>query len=167
MDVARPQSVARNKKIKRMLAAVLVLIAAAGVTLGLSRMRPAAPSVDRATVWIDTVKRGEMLRQVRGIGTLVPEEVRWIPATSDGIIEERKVRPGDTVKADTILLIMSNPDVTQRTTDAELQLKGAEADLANLQATLQNDLLNQQAQLAGVESEYHRAQLDYEANEEL
>src|SRR5438876_3467091 len=111
MDVARPQSVARNKKIKRIVVAVLVLIAAAGVTLGLSRMRPAAPSVERATVWIDTVKRGEMLRQVRGNGTLVPEEVRWIPATTDGVIEERRARAGDKVTADTIILVLSNPDV--------------------------------------------------------
>lgn len=167
MDVARPQSVARNKKIKRIVAAVLVLIAAAGVTLGLSRMKPAAPSVERATVWIDTVKRGEMLRQERGIGTLVPEEVRWIPAASDGIIEERRARAGDVVKPDTIILIMSNPDVRQRATDAELQVKGAEADLANLRAILQNDLLNQQAQQASIESEYNRAKLDFEANQEL
>src|SRR5215467_2196523 len=167
MDVARPQSVARNKKIKRMLAAVLVLIAAAGVTLGLSRMRPAAPSVDRGTVWIDTVKRGEMLRQVRGIGTLVPEEVRWIPATSDGVIEERRVRAGDVFRPDTILLIMSNPDVQQRSTDAELQLKGAEADLASLRATLQNDLLNQEATEVNTEAEYNKAKLDYDANLEL
>ena len=167
MDVARPHSVARNKKIKRIVAAVLVLIAAAGVTLGLSRMRPAAPSVDRATVWIDTVKRGEMLRQVRGIGTLVPEEVRWIPATSDGVIEERRVRAGDVVRPDTILLIMSNPDVRQRSTDAELQLKGAEADLASLRATLQNELLNQEAMEANTEAEYNKAKLDYEANLEL
>jgi HlyD family secretion protein len=167
MDVARPQSVARNKKIMRILTAVLVLIAAAGVTLGLSRMRPAAPSVDRATVWIDTVKRGEMLRQVRGIGTLVPEEVRWIPATSDGVIEERRVRAGDVVKPDTILLIMSNPDVRQRSTDAELQLKGAEADLASLRATLQNEILNQEAIEANTEAEYNKAKLDYEANLEL
>src|SRR5262245_33927191 len=167
MDVARPKSVARNKKIKRIIIGVVILIVAAGVTLGLSRMRPAAPSVDRATVWIDTVKRGEMLRQVRGIGTLVPEEVRWIPATSDGIIELRKARPGDVVRPDTIILVMSNPDVRQRATDAELQLKGAEADLKNLQATLQNDLLNQQAQQSSVESEYHKAELDFEANKEL
>jgi HlyD family secretion protein len=167
MDVARPHSVARNKKIKRIIAAVLVLIAAAGVTLGLSRMRPAAPSVDRATVWIDTVKRGEMLRQVRGIGTLVPEEVRWIPATSDGVIEERRVRAGDVVRPDTILLIMSNPDVRQRSTDAELQLKGAEADLASLRAILQNDILNQEAMESNTEAEYNKAKLDYEANLEL
>lgn len=167
MDVARPQSVARNKKIKRIVAAVLVLIAAAGVTLGLSRMKPAAPSVDRATVWIDTVKRGELLMQRRGIGTLVPEEVRWIPATSDGIIEERRVRAGDTVRSDTVILVMSNPDVRQRATDAELQLKGAEADLANLRAILQNELLNQQAAQSNIMSEYNKAKLDYEANQEL
>src|SRR2546426_3520067 len=167
MDVARPKSVARNKKIKNVVYLVLVLIAASAVTLGLSRMRPAAPSVDRATVWIDTVKRGEMLRQVRGLGTLVPEEIRWIPATNDGIIEEVKARAGDTVAANTIILMMSNPDVRQRATDAELQLKGAEADLANLRATLQSEILNQQAQQASVESEYNKAELEYEANQEL
>ena len=167
MDVARPKSVARNKKIKNAVYAVLVLTAASAVTLGLSRMRPAAPSVDRATVWIDTVKRGEMLRQVRGLGTLVPEEIRWIPATNDGIIEEVKARAGDTVAANTIILMMSNPDVRQRATDAELQLKGSEADLANLRATLQNEILNQQAQQASVESEYNKAKLEYEANQEL
>jgi HlyD family secretion protein len=167
MDVARPQSVARNKKIKRTVVGVLVLIAAAGVTLGLSRMKPAAPSVDRATVWIDTVKRGELLMQRRGIGTLVPEEVRWIPATSDGIIEDRRVRAGDTVQPNTVILIMSNPDVRQRATDAELQLRGAEADLENLRANIQNELLNEQGMLSNIEADYNKAQLDYEANEEL
>ena len=167
MDVARPKSVARNKKIKNAVYAVLLLTAASAVTLGLSRMRPAAPSVDRATVWVDMVKRGEMLRQVRGLGTLVPEEIRWIPASNDGIIEEVKARAGDTVGANTIILMMSNPDVRQRATDAELQLKGSEADLANLRATLQNEILNQQAQQASVESEYNKAKLEYEANQEL
>src|SRR5215510_3752366 len=167
MDVARPHSVARNKKIKRIIAGVLVLIAAAGVTLGLSRMRPAAPSVDRATVWVDTVKRGEMLRQVHGVGTLVPEEVRWIPATEDAIIEEVKARAGDNVSANSIILMLNSPDVRQRATDAELALKGAEADLANLRATLQTDILNQQGAQAGVEADYNRAKLDYEANKEL
>jgi HlyD family secretion protein len=167
MDVARPQSVARNKKIKRIVIGVLVLIAAAGVTLGLSRMKPAAPSVDQATVWIDTVKRGELLMQRRGIGTLVPEEVRWIPALSDGIIEERRVRAGDVVQPNSIILVMSNPDVRQRATDAELQLKGAEADLANLRATLENELLNQQAAQSNILAEYNKAKLDFEANQEL
>jgi len=167
MDVARPQSVARNKKIKRAVVVVVILIAAAGLTLGLSRMKPAAPSVDRSTVWIDTVKRGEMLRNVHGIGTLVPEEVRWIPATSDGIIEQRKVRAGDTVAPNTIILIMSNPDVRQRFTDAELQLKQAEADLLSLRAVVKNEIINQQSQQANTEAEYNRAKLDFEANKEL
>jgi HlyD family secretion protein len=167
MDIARPNSVLRNKKIKRIVVLLMVLIAAAGVTLGLSRMRPAAPSVDRATVWIDSVKRGEMLRQVRGIGTLVPEEVRWIPATNDATIEERRVRAGDVVTENTVILVMSNPDVKQRADDAELQLKGAQADLANLRATLKTEILNQQSQQAGVEADYNRAKLDYEANLEL
>jgi HlyD family secretion protein len=167
MDVARPQSVARNKKIKRILIAVLVLLGAAGLTLGLSRMKPAAPSVDRATVWVDVVKRGELLMQRRGIGTLVPEEVRWIPATSDGIIEERRVRAGDVVNPNTIILIMSNPDVQQRATDVELQLKGSEADLASLRASLQNEVINQRAAQSNIEAEYNKAKLDYEANKEL
>ena len=167
VDVARPKSVIRNKKIKKVVYAVLVLVAASAVTLGLSRMAPAAPSVDGATLWPDTVKRGEMLRQVRGLGTLVPEEVRFIPATSDSIIEERKLRAGETVTPNSIILVMSNPDVQQRAIDAELQLKGAEADLANLQATLQSQILNQQAAQASVESDYNRAKLDFEANREL
>jgi HlyD family secretion protein len=167
MDVARPKSVARNKKIKNIVYLLLVLIGASVVTLGLSRMRPAAPSVDRATVWIDTVKRGEMLRQVRGLGTLVPEEVRWIPATNEGIIEEVKVLAGAKVNADSIILVMSNPDVLQRATDAELQLRGAEADLANLRATLQKEILDQQVEQANVESEYNKAKLEFEANQEL
>lgn len=167
VDVARPKSVIRNKKIKKVVYAVLVLVAASAVTLGLSRMAPAAPSVDGATLWPDTVKRGEMLRQVRGLGTLVPEEVRFIPATSDSIIEERKLRAGETVTPNSIILVMSNPDVQQRAIDAELQLKGAEADLANLRATLQSQILNQQAAQASVESDYNRAKLDFEANREL
>ena len=113
MDVARPKSVIRNKKIKRLIYVALFFIAASVVTLGLSRMSPAAPTVESATLWPDTVKRGEMLRQVRGLGTLVPEEVRWIPATTDGIIEDRKARAGDTVRwiapADAPSIVQSNP----------------------------------------------------------
>jgi HlyD family secretion protein len=167
MDIARPASVTRNKKIKRALAAFILILTASLVSVGLARMKPAAPSVDRATVWVDTVKTGEMLRQVRGLGTLVPENVRWIPATTEGIIEEIKVRPGDTVTALTVILVLSNPDVAQRATEAVLQVRGAEADLANLRATLQTQILNQRSQQASVQSQYNRAKLDFEANEEL
>jgi HlyD family secretion protein len=166
MDIARPTA-RRNKRIKQSIYGLIVLIAAAAVSVGLSRMKPAAPSVDRATVWIDTVKRGEMLRQVRGLGTLVPEEVRWIPAVTDGIIEEVRHMAGDSVKADTIILVLSNPDVLHAATDAELQVKSAEADLANLRATLRNQIVNQQSEQASVESDYRRAEVDYQANQQL
>ncbi|MBI2150396.1 MAG: HlyD family efflux transporter periplasmic adaptor subunit [Acidobacteria bacterium] len=167
MDVARPQSVVRNKKIKRVVYLLLFLAAASAVTLGLSRMSPAAPSVDGGTLWPDTVKRGEIVWQVRGTGTLVPEEVRWIPATTDGIIEEVRADPGDTVSAKTVILVLSSPDVRQRAIDAELQLRGAEADLANLRASLQSQILNQQVAQAGIESDYKRAKLEYDANLQL
>jgi HlyD family secretion protein len=166
MDIARPTAL-RNKRIKQSIYGLIALIAAGAVSVGLSRMKPAAPAVDRATVWIDNVKRGEMLRQVRGLGTLVPEEVRWIPATTDGIIEEVRAMAGDTVKADTIILVLSNPDVLHAATDAELQLKGAEADLANLRANLRNQIVNQQSEEASAESAYKQAQLDDEVNRQL
>ena len=166
MDIARPNAV-RNKRIKQSVYGLLALIAASVLALGLSRMKPAAPAVDRSTVWIDTVKRGEMLRQVRGLGTLVPEEIRWIPAMSDGVIEEVRVMAGDTVEANSILMVLSNPDVLHAATDAELQVKSVEADLANLRASLRNQILNQQSQQAAVESQYNQAKLDLEANQEL
>jgi HlyD family secretion protein len=166
MDIARPTAL-RNKRIKQSIYGLIVLVAAGAISVGLSRMKPAAPSVDRATVWVDSVKRGEMLRQVRGLGTLVPEEVRWIPATTDGIIEEVRHMAGDSVKSDTIILVMSNPDVLHAATDAELQVKSSEADLANLRATLRNQIVNQQSEQAGVESDYRRAEVDYQANQQL
>src|SRR5262245_24115392 len=135
MDKPRP-GVARNKKIRRAIYLVLVLIGASAATYGLSKMKPAAPSVESATLWFGTVKRGPMLRDVHGIGTLVPEESRVIPASRDGLVEELKVRIGDMVKADTILLILSNPELQQSLVDAELQIRGAEADLTNLRAQL-------------------------------
>ncbi|MBI4475187.1 MAG: efflux RND transporter periplasmic adaptor subunit, partial [Acidobacteria bacterium] len=144
MDVARPASVKRNKKIKQGVIVALLLIGATAVTLGLSRMSPAAPTVDGATVWPDTVKRGEMLREHRGLGTLVPEQVRFVTALTDGIIEEVKVRAGDHVAPETVIMVMSNPDVRQRAMEAELAVKAAEADLLNLRATLNAQILNQQ-----------------------
>src|SRR5207244_1848650 len=92
----------------------------------------------------DTVKRGAMLREVRGLGTLVPEEVRWIPAMRDGLVERIKARPGDAVASDTVLLELSNPELEQQVVDAELQVRAAEADLVNMRAQLERDLLNQQ-----------------------
>jgi HlyD family secretion protein len=166
MDIARPTA-ARNKRIRRVIYAVLGLIAVSAIGLGLSRMTPAPPSVDRATVWIDQVKRGPMVREVRGIGTLVPEEVRLIPALRDGLVEHINVRPGDTVRMGTVLLEMSNPELQQQVLEAELQLQGAEADLANTRAQLQTQILNQQTTQASVQSAYRQAQLQAEADKEL
>src|SRR5713226_5430780 len=131
MDIQRP-STARAKKIRRIAYGLVALILIAGVTLGLSRLRPAAPTVDAATIWPDTVKRGPMLREVRGLGTLVPEEIRWIPAQTDSRVDRIVLRPGAVVKPESIILELSDPQLQKDALDAEFLLKGAEADYANL-----------------------------------
>jgi HlyD family secretion protein len=130
-------------------------------------MKPAAPTVERATLWPDKVKRGPMLREVRGLGTLVPEQSRLIPAIREGMVEEIRVRIGDTVASDTVLLVLSNPDLQQTLFDAELQIRGAEADLANTRANLQSQILNQQTVQANTEASARRAKLQADANQEL
>src|SRR5262249_18308842 len=145
MDIKRPGTVARNKKIKRVIYLFLFLVGASAATYGLSKMKPAAPTVESATLWFGTVKRGPMLRDVHGTGTLVPEESRVIPAARDGLVEELKVRIGDTVRPDTILLVLSNPDLEQTLIDADLDIRKAEADLANLRAQLQSQIINQES----------------------
>src|SRR5688572_18796776 len=147
MDKPRP-GVLRAKRIKRLIYAVVVVVAASVVTYGLSRMKPAAPSVEAATLWMGRVERGPMLLDVRGLGTLVPEESRLVQASREGLVEQILVRPGDTVQSDTVLLILSNPELEQSLLDAELNIRAAEADLANTRAQLQNQLINQQASLA-------------------
>ena len=166
MDKPRP-SQARKKRIKRIIYCTLVLSMGLLTTLGLSRLKPAAPRVDRATVYIDSVKRGEMLRQVRGLGKLVPEEIRWIAATTQGLVERIVVLPGVEVTPDTILVELSNPDLEQSTLDVELQIQAADADLANLRVQLESNLLNQQASAANVEANYTVNRLQFEADSEL
>ena len=104
MDIPRSKDIVKKKKIRRILLGAAGLIVVAAITLGLSRLKPAAPSVERETVWIDTVKRGAMLRQVRGTGTLVPEQFQWIPATSEGRVEEIYIRPGTQVESDSVII---------------------------------------------------------------
>ena len=167
VDIARPASVKRQKKIRRAIYAGVALLAIVAITLGVSRLKPAAPSVDRATVWIDTVKRGPMLRQVRGPGTLVPVDVRIISAPVDGRVERIPALPGVTVKEDTILLEMVDPTVEQNALDAESQLKAAQADYDNLKAKLESDLLAQQASVTAAQSASDQAKLQVEADERL
>lgn len=166
MDIVRPE-VKRQKKMRRIayIAAAVVLIPL--VTYALSRLKPAAPSVDRATVWTDAVKRGPMLREVRGLGTLVPETIRLIPAATDGRVEQRHLLPGVPVQANTVIFDMSNPELEQAALDAEYQLKGAEAGLENMKAQLQNQLMDRRAQAAGIRSAYHTADLQWHNNEKL
>src|SRR5688572_31002027 len=135
MDIARPdQSKARRKK--RIIFGTLAVLIIVAITIGLARLKPAAPTVDRNLVWIDVVKKGRMLRQVRGLGTLVPEEIRWIAARTPGRVEKIILRPGAEVTADSVILMLTNPDVEQAAAGAELQLKAAEAELLNLRVKI-------------------------------
>ena len=131
------------------------------------RLKPAAPSVDRAVVWIDTVKRGPMLRQVRGSGTLVPEDIRWLPAQTSGRVERILLRSGAQVTPDSVILELSNPELTQTVTEAQLAYQSALAAFENRKAELQSGLLSQEADTANIEALYKQAALDLEANESL
>ena len=166
VDIARP-SQARKKKIRRALYGTAALIVIILITVGVSRLKPAAPSVDRATVWIDVVKRGPMLRQVRGSGTLVPEEIRWIPATTQGRVEKILLRPGAIVRPDTVILELSNPELQQSVKEAQLAYQSAQANFVNRRQELESALLNQQGDVAGIQASYNNASLNLEAQEKL
>jgi HlyD family secretion protein len=165
MDIPR-ESAKRQRRIRRIIYSVVGLIAIGSVTYGLSRLKPAAPSVDKATVWIDTVKRGPMLLEVRGLGTLVPEEIVWIPATSDGRVVSR-ILPGVHLKADSVILELKNPELEQAALDAEWQLKAAQAEYNSLKAQLDSKLLDEKANAATVQAEYRQAVLNAEKDEAL
>jgi HlyD family secretion protein len=167
VDIARPESIKRNKKIRRIIYATSALVIIGGISFGASRLSPAAPSVDRPTVWIETVKRGPMIRQVRGSGTLVPENIRWITATTSGSVEKRVLRPGATVTPTSVILIMSNPDLEQAATTAELAWKTAQAVLENRRADLETELLTQEAALGTAQSNANQAALTLAAKERL
>lgn len=166
MDIARPDQT-RRKRLRRVAYATAALLAVGAITLGVSRLKPAAPGVDRATVWIDTVKRGPMVRDVRGQGTLVPEDIRWIPATTQGRVERVVLLPGTPVTASSVILDLSNPELDQALQDAKLKLSAAEASLANLRVQSQNDSLAQEAATANVEADYKKAALQVTANAQL
>jgi HlyD family secretion protein len=166
MDVPRA-GVAKKKRQKRIIyiaAGVLGLIA---VTFLLSRLKPAVPSIDRSTVWIDTVKRGPMVRQVRGLGTLVPVDIRWIAANTDGRVEKIVIWPGTEVTADSVILELTSPELEQAANDAESKAKAEESALTTLEATLQRELLDQESTTARVHSEYEQAKMELQTNEKL
>ncbi len=166
MDIARPDLL-RKRKIRRGLysgaAAVVVVL----ITVGVSQLEPAAPRVDRDTVYLDTVQRGPMVRQVRGTGTLVPEAIRWIPATTEGTVERIVIRPGADVTPDTVIVELRNPELEQTAIEAHLQLDAGEARYRSRAVELDSQRLSQQAALATVEAELTQARLQLEADREL
>ena len=166
MDIARPDLL-RKRKIRRSLYAGVAAVVVVLVTVGVSQLEPAAPRVDRDTVYLDTVQRGPMVRQVRGTGTLVPEAIRWIPATTEGTVERIVIRPGADVTPDTVIVELRNPELEQTAIEAQLQLDAGEARYRSRVVELDSQLLSQKAALATVEAERTQARLQLEADQEL
>jgi RND family efflux transporter MFP subunit len=168
MDISRPDI--KRKKMRQQWIAIGSAVVVLGVAaLFVMRLKPASPTVDRATVWTDTVKRGPMLRQVRGPGTLVPREdkIRLIPAETEATVVRIRVLPGAKVEPDTLLMDLVDPQVQQELLDAQLQLKAAQADLTNVKAKLQSDLMTQKAAAATVSSDHSQAQLQAQTDKSL
>jgi HlyD family secretion protein len=168
MDIARPE-IKRQKRRRRILWSIAALIVLVGVTVGVSRLKPAAPTVDRSTVWTDTVKRGSMLRQVRGLGSLIPshEDVRQIPAETEATVIRIDKLPGSQVTADTVLVEMVNPQLEQEALDAQLQVKAAQAEYDSLKVKLDSDLMTQKAGAATVDADYAEAQRQAQTDKSL
>lgn len=166
MDIARPH-VAKEKRKKRFMYAAIAGVVLLGITVVLARLKPAAPTVDRNVVWVDTVKRGPMIRQVRGLGTLVPEEIRWIAARTQGRVDKIILRPGAPVEPGTLILELTNPDVVSAAANAKSQLLAAEAQLSNLRVQLESALLQSESGAAQARATYEQARLQAEVNEEL
>jgi HlyD family secretion protein len=166
MDIQRLdlKQQARRRRIALIVAAVVALAALVGFV---SRLDPAAPSVAKSSLWLDTVKQGDMLREVRGPGVLVPKEIRWIAAESNARVERIVVRPGAVVEADTVILELSNPEVVDQQLSAVSALTAAEADYTAKQMGLESQLLDQRAALAGIRADYEGARLQAEAETEL
>ncbi|MFN7942928.1 MAG: HlyD family efflux transporter periplasmic adaptor subunit [Thermoanaerobaculia bacterium] len=164
MDIPRTPP---NRTRRRLLVGGGATLAIALVTVGLARLKPAAPQVEKGTLWIDTVRRGDFVREVRGNGTLVPIDIRWISAASEGRIERLLLQPGAAVEPDSVILELTNPELEVSARDAEFQERAAEADLAALRVRLESTKLDQKAQAASVDADYQQARLEAEANEQL
>jgi len=166
MDIARPNA-AKDKRKKRIIYGVITAVVLVGITIGLSRLKPAAPTVPKDIVWMDVVKRGPMVRQVRGLGTLVPEEIRWIAARTQGRVDKIILRPGAVVEPGSLILELTNPDVVSNAANAESALRAAEAQLANIRVQLESQLLAAEAAAARAKSDYETTKLQAEVRQEL
>lgn len=166
MDIQRPDQ-SKAKRRKRIIYGSVAALVLIGITVALAQLKPAAPSVEANLLWPDTVKRGQMLRQVRGLGTLVPEEIRWIAARTQGRVDKIVLRPGAQVTPDSVILILTNPDVEQAALSAESQLKASEAELLNLKSTLESQVLAAEVATASAKADYETSKLRAEVNAEL
>ena len=166
MDVPR-EGVAAKKRKRRILIISASAVGLILATFALSRLKPAAPSVDRSSVWIDTVKKGPMVRQVRGLGTLVPEEFRWIPTTTEASVEKILIWPGTKVESGDVILELTSPELEQSAHEAESKAKAAEAELATEKATLQRELLDQESKAAVAHSAYEQSKMERQTNDQL
>lgn len=167
MDIKRPGKSKLKKRIRNGVLIVIGIAAIGGITYGLSKMKPAAPTLDRSTAIIGTVKRGEMVREVHGNGTLVPQVTRWIPAPADGRVEKILAQAGVEVSAGTVIVELSNPQMEQQALDAQFQVKTAEADAETLKVKLESDGMTQQSQIASINAEYRQAKLQLDTEEAL
>jgi HlyD family secretion protein len=167
MDVPRGKEVARKRTVKRITWGVISALAVAAVCVFLLRLKPAARSVEMSTLWPDTVRRGEMLRQVRGLGTLVPEEVNWIQAQFDGHVDKIDKQPGMNVSANDVIIILSSPDMQLAADSAEWQVKAAEANYRDLKVRLETSQLAQKSTTEQIHSDYQQAALSADRDEQL
>ena len=167
MDIKRPPKSKLKKKLRTIIMIVVGLAGIGGITYGLTKLKPAAPPLDPSTAVIDTVKRGEMVRDVRGNGTLVPQVIRYIPAPADGRVEKIPLQARVEVGADTVIVELSNPQMEQQSTDADFQVKAAEADEQNLKVKLESDTMTQKAAIATINAQYSQAKLQLDADEGL
>jgi HlyD family secretion protein len=166
MDIPRA-NVAKSRRKRRIAYAALAAAALVAGLILLFRLKPAVPSVDRGTLWIDTVKRGSFGRQVHGLGTLVPQEIDWIAARDVGRVQKILLRPGATVEPDSIILVLRNPDVEQAATDAEVQYESSLADLTNFKNQVERDELQAESDAASAKSDYDQARLKADVDSQL
>jgi HlyD family secretion protein len=166
MDIARPRNV-RGERLRKAAYVVGAIVVLGGASVGVARLKPAAPTVEAATLWPDTVKRGPLVIQVRGLGTLVPEDLRWVSAPSQARVERILVLPGTAVTPDTVVLELSNPQLEQEAEEARLKMQAAEAALANLRIQVQTDTLQQRAAVAAADTDYQKARMQADMNEAL
>jgi HlyD family secretion protein len=167
MDIKRTGKSKLRKRVRTAILVIVGLVAVGGITFALAKLKPAAPTLDRSTAVIETVKRGQMLREVRGNGTLVPQVTRWVPAPADGRVEKILVQAGVEVGSGTVIVELSNPEMEQQAVDAEFQVKAGQADQVSLSVRLESDVMTQQSTIATINAEYSQAKIQLDTDEVL